>query len=191
MYTQNNHSTAKNDQRDCWPSTAIEVGRTDCALGTLVLARTLEKAGYDIGEMEYGLPGPMTHAILIIKGKYYIDQANGVIVKVTGNNSVDNIKTYQVIQNDNKDIMKKVPFRRIPVCNLKQGVAPLIWNLSNLINQTDIVSINLVNRFKLDKFYSYASWAKHNLLPENWDTTRMTSQPEWKTEIKEIDIRFK
>ena len=54
--------------KDCWPITALKVGRTNCALGSLVLARALTKSGIPEEELEFGSPGPISHATVSHKG---------------------------------------------------------------------------------------------------------------------------
>ncbi|PIN81702.1 hypothetical protein COY33_01940 [candidate division WWE3 bacterium CG_4_10_14_0_2_um_filter_42_7] len=190
MFTLNFKNRASKGWQDCWPATAIEVGRTNCTLGSLVLARALENAGYSRNEMEFGMPGPISHAVVIAKSKY-IDQANSVVVDVTRSADIDGIRTYRVVESDDVTTMEKIPFRRIPVCAVEQGVAPLIWNLSSMINRNDGSAKVLTERLGLDKSRSYADWARDNLLSKNWENKRMENQPEWVKEKQEVAVRFK
>ena len=201
MDNLNSENKEKESWRDTWPSTAIEIGRTNCSLGSLVLGRALELAGYDRDEIEFGLPGLGSHAVIIIKNKY-IDQANGVVVDVVKDTEVDGIKTYQVQVPDEADekLMMLLPFRRIPVCTLEQGVNGLITNLGSMrsrLKKTDTppeemeTAQDLNKRFKLNKTQPYSDWGRENLLPKNWNVERMEKHDAWKNELTEVSARFR
>lgn len=193
MYDLNEKNREHKGWMDCWPSTALEVGRTNCALGSLVVARVLEKAGY-VDDVHYGFPGPMTHAVIITKGKY-LDPANGVVLDVVEDKKkVDGISTYWVIEIADAEIMEKVPFRRIPVTTVEQGVAPLVTNMGSMIHRGDKrgdkTAEELIERFNLDRSNPYGNLGRDNLLGENWNLRRIFNQEEWQQEKKEVDARF-
>ncbi len=189
LYNLNEANVDSKGWRDCWASTAIDIGRTNCALGSLVVARALEKAGYEDDDVQYGFPGPMTHAVIIAKGKY-IDQANGVVLDIEKDSIVDDIQTYRVVEHPDAEKMEKVPFRRIPVTTAAQGVAPLVWNMGSMIHRGDKTAEELIERFNLDRTNPYGNLGRKNLLEENWSQKRMTEQSEWQQEKEEVDARF-
>lgn len=191
MYTLNTRNEANKGWRDCWPSTAFKIGRTNCALGSLVLARALEMAGYNREELEFGMPGPMSHAVIIAKGRYYIDPANGVVLNVRQGEIIDDIKTYEVIETADIQVMDKVPFRLIPVCTVEQGIAPLIWNIGSMLSENDEIANDLATQFGVNKEHPYTSWAKESLLGESWGLKRFQSQSAWIKEGRESEERLR
>lgn len=177
---------------DCWPATAIEKGSTNCSLGSQVLGRTLQQNGYTV---EYGMPGPMSHAVIFTKTKdgiiHYLDSANGVTVEVAEEVNVKGIKTYRLQTED-----ERIPFRLIPVCSLEESVATSIWNLNSLRqaarndSQNNLEGTNaqiLVAQLKLNKDIDYGSWAIDHLLPQ-WKNLRDHST--WKQEMAESGQRI-
>lgn len=186
MHTINQLNLKEGKWYDCWPVTALEKGPTNCSLGSQVLGRTLQQAGYQI---EYGMPGPMSHAVIFIRAKdgrrHYLDSANGVTVEVGEEIEINGIKAYRI---ETKDI--RVPFRLVPVCSLEESTASSIWNLNSLKKATEfdlqdgIEASNaqeLMLRFGLDKNIDYGSWARESILPR-WGKIETLSV--WKEEMK-------
>lgn len=188
MYKLNNKVPAC--WSDCWPTTALEINRTNCALGSLVLARALIRAGYQENSIEYGSPGPLSHANIFIDN-YYLDQANGVVVPTRGTKIVDSIKCYLLdVDETDPKISFKVPFRLVPATSINKGVYTLISNLDPLIIETSGKIINpeavkLVNRFCLGSKKIFGEYAFNYLTDNKWNHKKMMSNNEWKKEIAE------
>ena len=192
MYQLNERVAGHGGWENVWPKTAIEIGATNCALGSQVLGRALQKAGY---EVEFGMPGPESHAVALAKKsdgrKVYLDQANGVMVDIAGEQSVHGVKAYR-IETDNKNI----PFRLIPVCSLEKSTAATVWNLASLRKSAaspregrfHTQALKLMDRFGLDWKISYGDWAKRTILPE-WKG--LLRRPEWKKEQEESSARIR
>lgn len=169
---------------DCWPTTALELGRLNCSLGSLVVARALERAGYPTDEIEFGWPGPLSHAVIVTKNRY-IDQTNGVVVPLSGSLTIDGIKVYRIAgESLDSGEREKVPFRLVPVSSVDKGTVALISNLGPLISDSknNEQSAQLVNRFNVNPELWYGNLAYDNLLLSNLNQRSMMAQPEWQNE---------
>ena len=172
------------DFGDSWPATALELGRLNCSLGSLVVARALERAGYPTDEIEYGWPGPLSHAVIVAKNMY-IDQTNGVVAPLAGFSTIDGIKTYKIDVEGLADVQKlNIPFRLVPISSVDKGTVSQISNLGPLISdaKTNEHSALLVRKFGLNPELWYGNLAYDNLLSPNWNQRRMMAQTEWKQE---------
>ena len=178
---------------DCWPTTALELGRTNCAYGSLILARALDKAGFPANTIEYATPGPLSHATIVVSG-FYLDQANGVVVPATETQLVGNIKCYILdLSKQPADVREKIPFRLVPVHSVAIGVRSLISNLDPLIEDArsgNAEAISLVKRFKVGMEKIYSRYAFTQLMPAGWERTELMSHAEWKTEYEESSKRI-
>lgn len=178
---------------DSWPTTALELGRTNCAYGSLVLAKALNMAGFPMDTIEYATPGPLSHATIVIGG-FYLDQANGVVVPAKETKSVGDIKCYVLdLSNQPLDVVQKVPFRLVPVHDVPTGVRSLISNLDPLIEDAcsgNPEAVSLVKRFKIGMEKIYSRYAFIQLMPAGWERSELMSHAEWKAEYEESSKRI-
>lgn len=171
MYGQNTTTKRQDDDLlkwSIWPSVANETGATNCSLGSQVLLRLLENAGY---EVEYGTPGPLTHSIAFAKSGedyYYLDPTNGIVEKVAETTIVDDIKVH-VLKTDNF----KCPFGAVPAFPPEYSTVATISNLEALQSEnerpehSDFVT-KLAKGFNMQENQHYLAWTKNNLFSE-WD----------------------
>jgi|GEM_PF-2104934 len=170
-----------------WPSVANETGATNCSLGAQVFLELLDTAGYDV---EYGMPGPLTHSIAFAKSGedyYYIDPTNGIVEKVAETIEVDGIKVH-VLKTDNF----KCPFEAVPAFPSEYSVVATVSNLQALQSEHDRPNpsefvATLETRFGLVENQHYLEWVKQNLFPE-WD--KLTTDEFWKEETARVDKKL-
>lgn len=189
-------------QWNAWPSAAMETGATNCSFGSQVLGHVLRNAGYQV---EYGMPGPLSHAIVFARDGenniFYLDQANGVTARVVGEEVVGGIRAYR-IETD----LDAIPFRLVPVCTLEQSTFTTISNLGSLRQEgvTDVKTGALSKAGALMSAYDvtprkddpteeayanmqYSDNAMRMIIPE-WDG--IYAKPEWQEEHDESSRRI-
>ena len=191
MFNLNEKNIEHKGWKDCWPSTAIEIGRTNCALGSLILAHILEKAGFEESNLQYGFPGPMSHAVVIVEtveNMFYLDQTNGIVAKVAPGENVDGIETV-TINPANESEKEKIPYRTVPVTKIANGVAPIIWNLGSMQRREGPDNEGLATRFNLSPDMNYSTLGR-DLLGPNWNQKQMLEQETWANEKTESDNRI-
>ncbi len=178
---------------DCWPTTALELGRTNCAYGSLILARVLDKVGFPVDKIAYATPGPLSHAAIVVDG-FYLDQANGVAVPATETQPVGNINCRILdLSGQRADVREKVPFRLVPIHSVAVGVRSLVSNLDPLIEDArsgNPEAVSLVKRFKIGMEKIYSQYAFTQLMPVGWERSEMMSHAEWKAEYEESSKRI-
>jgi len=179
---------------DAWPTTALDIGRTNCAYGSLILARAINRAGVPIESIDYATPGPLSHAAIIVDG-LYADQTNGVVVPASKAGFVGNIKCYKLnLSGVSAEAADKVPFRLVPVHSVPVGIRSLVSNLDPLIEDSGeggIDAVDLVNRFGIGGEQIYAKYAFEYLMPKGWTWQEMKTHPEWQKEYEESSKRIK
>lgn len=191
IYTLNQQTTGC--WRDCFPKTAQEVHRANCALGSLIVARALIRSGSNENELEFGFPGPLSHAVIFSKG-YYLDQANGIITSIKDEINVNGIKTYRLeVDETDSDISLKIPFRLVPAASVDKGVITLISNLDPMIQ--DAVNGNaeaqeLVRRFEINQDKKYSQYAYGVLMKPSWNPALLMTNPVWQQELAESSQRI-
>lgn len=178
---------------DCWPTTALELDRANCAYGSLILARAINKAGIPLEIIDYATPGPLSHAAIIVDN-FYADQANGVVVPVKKASAMGNIRCYILdLAGQPSEVADKAPFRLVPVHNIAIGVRSLVSNLDPLIEDAhsgNPEATRLVERFKIGQQKVYSQYAFDQLMPSGWKRSELMSHGEWKTEYEESSKRI-
>lgn len=172
-----------------WPAIAMETGAANCSLGSQIILRLLEKDGY---EVEYGTPGPLTHAVAMAKSgsdTYYVDANNGFVEKVAETTEVDGVKVY-ILKTDDSNC----PFEAIPAFPPEFSVVTTITNLQALQSENDKTAHSgfvekVAEWFNINKnrHYHYLEWVKDNLFPE-WD--KLTTSEYWKEEKARVDSKL-
>jgi hypothetical protein len=171
-----------------WPAIAMETGAANCSLGSQIVLRLLENAGYDV---EYGTPGPLTHAVAVAKSgsdTYYIDPTNRIVEKVAETTEVDGVKVY-ILKTD----AFSCPFEAIPAFPPEFSVVATIANLQALQSENDkLVHSDFVEKvaewFSMNKNRNYLGWVKENLFPE-WD--KLTTTKYWKEEKARVETKLR
>ncbi|OIP97151.1 hypothetical protein AUK40_03840 [Candidatus Wirthbacteria bacterium CG2_30_54_11] len=164
-----------------WPAVALDTGVTNCSLGAQVAGQVLRRAGY---EVEYGMPGPLTHAVIFVRDAdgtvFYLDPANGVTAKATAGGHIGTVTCYQIETED-----ERIPFRLVPACSLEQSVATTVWNMASLRASGEDAA--LVERLQIDGQAPYGDWARKYILPA-W--AELEADPRMQREYEESGRRI-
>ena len=205
MYKLDRKATTsdRTPQWNAWPSAAMKTGATNCSFGSQVLGHVLRNAGYQV---EYGMPGPMSHAVIFARDRenniFYLDQANGVTARVVGEETADGIRAYR-IETD----LDAIPFRLVPVCTLEQSTFTTVSNLGSLRQEAvtdgktgalsqagalmgtyDITPRKDDPAEEADANMQYSDNAIRMIIPE-WEG--LYAKPEWQKEHEESSWRIR